>query len=134
MHILLRGPHASSFAGSDPLQTTSKSTLGWITAIAFLCLFLLGLIDNLKGARLPALMIGRLIGILFADRVGYLRSILIMSLGAAATLSIGIFGPADLLTAAVTDWVTRSVGKAMGLLFACHQPWARHCWHWRWLA
>ncbi|MBI4926982.1 MAG: MFS transporter [Anaerolineae bacterium] len=38
------------------MQTESKPNLGWVTAIAFLCLFLLGLIDNLKGATLPPLL------------------------------------------------------------------------------
>lgn len=38
------------------MQKTSKSTIAWVTGIAFLCLFLLGLIDNLKGATLPSLL------------------------------------------------------------------------------
>lgn len=38
------------------MKPTSKPPLGWVTAIAFLCLFLLGLIDNLKGATLPPLL------------------------------------------------------------------------------
>jgi FHS family glucose/mannose:H+ symporter-like MFS transporter len=38
------------------MQSPSKPPLGWITAIAFLCLFLLGLIDNLKGTTLPPLI------------------------------------------------------------------------------
>jgi MFS transporter, FHS family, glucose/mannose:H+ symporter len=42
--------------GKGVVQTASKSSLGWVTAIAFLCLFLLGLIDNLKGATLPAML------------------------------------------------------------------------------
>jgi MFS transporter, FHS family, glucose/mannose:H+ symporter len=41
---------------SGILQTPPKSTIGWVTAIAFLCLFLLGLVDNLKGATLPAVL------------------------------------------------------------------------------
>lgn len=37
-------------------ETRSKTSLVWVTAIAFLCLFILGLVDNLKGATLPALL------------------------------------------------------------------------------
>jgi MFS transporter, FHS family, glucose/mannose:H+ symporter len=97
--------------------------LGVTTSALFLSLYFGGI------------MMGRLIGTLFVDRVGYLRSILIMSLCATATLSIGIFGPGQwywllpltglffsiifpTLTAAVTDRVAGSVGTVMGLLFA----------------
>ena len=38
------------------MKIASKQQLGWVTTIAFLCLFLLGLIDNLKGATLPSLL------------------------------------------------------------------------------
>jgi MFS transporter, FHS family, glucose/mannose:H+ symporter len=81
------------------------------------------------------LMLGRLIGTVFVDKVGYLRSILIMTLCAAACLAVGIYGPGrsywllpltglffsiifPTLTAAVTDRVTGNVGTVMGLLFA----------------
>jgi MFS transporter, FHS family, glucose/mannose:H+ symporter len=81
------------------------------------------------------LMIGRLVGIMFVDKIGYLRSILIMTLCATACLAVGIFGPGrsywllpltglffsiifPTLTAAVTDRVSGNVGTVMGLLFA----------------
>jgi MFS transporter, FHS family, glucose/mannose:H+ symporter len=81
------------------------------------------------------LMLGRLIGTVFVDRVGYLRSILIMTLCATACLAVGIYGPGrsywllpltglffsiifPTLTAAVTDRVTGNVGTVIGLLFA----------------
>lgn len=38
------------------MKLASKPSLGWVTAIAFLCLFLLGLVDNLKGATLPPML------------------------------------------------------------------------------
>jgi MFS transporter, FHS family, glucose/mannose:H+ symporter len=81
------------------------------------------------------IMLGRLIGTVFVDKVGYLRSILIMTICAAVCLALGIFGPGrsywllpltglffsiifPTLTAAVTDRVTGNVGTVMGLLFA----------------
>jgi MFS transporter, FHS family, glucose/mannose:H+ symporter len=81
------------------------------------------------------IMIGRLIGTVFVDRVGYLRSILIMTLCATACLAVGIYGPGrsywllpltglffsiifPTLTAAVADRVTGNVGTVIGLLFA----------------
>jgi MFS transporter, FHS family, glucose/mannose:H+ symporter len=81
------------------------------------------------------IMIGRLIGTVFVEKVGYLRSILIVSICATACLFIGLFGPGlsyyflpltglfysiifPTLTAAGTDRVTENVGTVMGLLFA----------------
>lgn len=81
------------------------------------------------------LMIGRLVGSFFVERIGYLRSILIMSTGSTICLALGIFGPGvsywilpltgfflsvifPTLTAAVTDRVTDNVGTVVGLLFA----------------
>jgi fucose permease len=81
------------------------------------------------------LMVGRLIGTFFVERVGYLRSILIVALCATISLAVGTFGPGysywllpltglffsivfPTLTAAATDRVTENVGTLMGLLFA----------------
>jgi len=80
------------------------------------------------------LMVGRLLGTFFVDRVGYLRSILLMALGSTACLAIGLFGPGrayyllpvsglffsiifPTLTALVSDRATGSVGAVIGLLF-----------------
>jgi FHS family glucose/mannose:H+ symporter-like MFS transporter len=81
------------------------------------------------------LMVGRLLGTVFVEKVGYLRSILVMALAATACLAIGTFGPGysfwllpltglffsiifPTLTAATSDRVTENVGTLMGLLFA----------------
>lgn len=81
------------------------------------------------------IMVGRLLGSLFVERVGYLRSILLMGLGGVFCLALGIFGPGraywllpltglffsvifPTLTAAAADRVTENVGTVMGLLFA----------------
>ena len=81
------------------------------------------------------LMVGRLLGTLFVERIGYLRSILIMAAGATICLGFGMYGPGNAywllpltglffsiifptLTAAASDQVTENVGTLMGLLFA----------------
>jgi fucose permease len=81
------------------------------------------------------LMIGRLLGSLFVERIGYLRSILIMSACATLCIAAGLFGPGNAywmlpltglffsvifptLTAAASNQVTENVGTLMGLLFA----------------
>jgi len=46
---------------------SSKAAFGWVTAIAYLCLFLLSLIDILKGATLPSLIAERSLSIPKAD-------------------------------------------------------------------
>ena len=98
-------------------------SLSVTTSAAFLSLYFAGM------------MVGRLLGTLFVERVGYLRSILIMALGGAVCLAIGLFGPGlsywmlpvtglffsiifPTLTAAAADRVTENVGTVMGLLFA----------------
>jgi MFS transporter, FHS family, glucose/mannose:H+ symporter len=97
--------------------------LGIAESAAFLSLYFAGL------------MVGRLLGTFFVERVGYLRSILIMALFATASLGLGLFGPGKMywllpltglffsiifptLTAAVADRVTGNMGTVMGLLFA----------------
>jgi FHS family glucose/mannose:H+ symporter-like MFS transporter len=81
------------------------------------------------------LMVGRLLGTLFVERVGYLRSILIVATCATLCIAVGLFGPGKAywllpltglffaiifptLTAAASDRVTENVGTLMGLLFA----------------
>jgi fucose permease len=81
------------------------------------------------------LMVGRLLGSLFVERVGYLRSILIMATCATLCIAGGLFGPGNAywllpltglffsiifptLTAAASDRATENVGTLMGLLFA----------------
>jgi fucose permease len=81
------------------------------------------------------LMVGRLLGTLFVERVGYMRSIFIVSLCATLCVAIGLFGPGPsywllpltglffsivfpTLTAAATEGVTENLGTLMGLLFA----------------
>ena len=81
------------------------------------------------------IMVGRLLGTVFVEKVGYLRSILFVSMGATLCLALGIFGPGKsywllpltglffsiifpTLTAAAADRVTENVGTVMGLLFA----------------
>ena len=81
------------------------------------------------------LMVGRLLGTVFVERLGYLRSILIMAVGSTIVLWIGLLGPGmaywllplsglffsiifPTITAAVADRVTENVGTVMGLLFA----------------
>ncbi|MBV7334682.1 MFS transporter [Chloroflexi bacterium TSY] len=80
------------------------------------------------------LLVGRLIGSVFVEKVGYLRSITIVMVAAVGLLSIGIFGP-DLLafcipltglclsivfptiTAAVSKRHAENTGTILGLLF-----------------
>ena len=81
------------------------------------------------------LMAGRLLGSLFVERLGYLRSILLAAVGALICLAAGIFGPGysywllpvtglffsiifPTLTASASDRVTGSMGTVIGLLFA----------------
>jgi fucose permease len=81
------------------------------------------------------LMAGRLLGSLFVERLGYLRSILLAAVGALICLAVGIFGPGysfwllpvtglffsiifPTLTASASDRVTGSMGTVIGLLFA----------------
>ncbi|MBE0696186.1 MAG: MFS transporter, partial [Anaerolineaceae bacterium] len=97
--------------------------LGVTQSSAFLSIYFAGL------------MIGRLLGTIFVEKVGYQRSILIVSICATACLAVGLFGPGlsyyflpltglffsiifPTLTAAATDRVTENIGTVMGLLFA----------------
>jgi fucose permease len=80
------------------------------------------------------LMIGRLIGGFFVHRVGYLRSILIMTIGSIFCVVAGLFGPKEMafflpltgfffsiifptITAAVSDTHTENGNTILGVLF-----------------
>jgi fucose permease len=78
--------------------------------------------------------IGRLVGSFFVERVGYLRSVLIMSIASAVCVGFGIFGPGWMafclplsgfsmsiifptITAAASDLHSENVSSVLGLLF-----------------
>ena len=80
------------------------------------------------------MMLGRLIGGFFVHRIGYLRAILIMSIGALVCVIAGLFGPKELafllpvtgfflsiifptITAAVSDTHTENGNTILGVLF-----------------
>jgi FHS family glucose/mannose:H+ symporter-like MFS transporter len=77
------------------------------------------------------IMIGRLLGGFFVQRAGYLRSILLVSLGALICMVIGLYGPSIFLaltglflsiifptiTAAVSDMYTENINTILGVLF-----------------
>jgi len=80
------------------------------------------------------IMLGRLVGSFFVERLGYLKSILFASLGASACLALGLFGPAQFalllpgcgfflsiifptITAAVSDAHKENMNTILGLLF-----------------
>lgn len=79
-------------------------------------------------------MIGRLIGSIFVERIGYLRSVLLAAIGALLSILIALFGPPSLaiflpvsglfcsiifptITAAVSRLHTQNTGTILGLLF-----------------
>ncbi len=80
------------------------------------------------------LMVGRLIGGFFVHRVGYLRSILIASIGGTLCIALGLFGPDNFafflpltglffsivfptITAAVSDLHTENINTLLGVLY-----------------
>jgi fucose permease len=80
------------------------------------------------------MMIGRLIGGFFVHRIGYLRSILFMSIGGILCIMAGLFGPKEAafllpitgfflsitfptITAAVSDTHTENGNTILGVLF-----------------
>lgn len=80
------------------------------------------------------LMIGRLLGGFFVHRIGYLRSILFMTLGGIVCIAAGLFGPHEIsfllamtgfflsiifptITAAVSDTHTENANTVLGVLF-----------------
>lgn len=99
------------------METTHKPSLGWVTAIAFLCLFLLGLMDNLKGATLPPL----LVEMNFSDSQG--GTILLWAyLGfLAAALLVGVLsdlaGNRAVVLAAAASLLLGTIGYSMARQF-----------------
>ena len=80
------------------------------------------------------MMIGRLLGGFFVHRIGYLRSILIMTIGGILCIVAGLFGPKEVsfllpttgfflsiifptITAAVSDTHTKNANTILGVLF-----------------
>jgi fucose permease len=80
------------------------------------------------------MMLGRLVGGFFVHRIGYLRSIFFMSIGALLCVIAGLFGPKELafllpmtgfflsitfptITAAVSDTHTENGNTVLGVLF-----------------
>jgi FHS family glucose/mannose:H+ symporter-like MFS transporter len=80
------------------------------------------------------MMLGRLVGGFFVHRIGYLRSILFMTIGAFLCIIAGLFGPKELslllpitgfflsiifptITAAVSDTHTENGNTILGVLF-----------------
>jgi fucose permease len=80
------------------------------------------------------LMVGRLVGAFFVQRIGYLRSILFMSIGGALCIAIGLFGPKETffllpmtgfflsitfptITAAASDAQAENGNTILGVLF-----------------
>ena len=80
------------------------------------------------------LMIGRLLGGFFVHRIGYLRSILFMTIGGIICIVAGLFGPHEIsfllamtgfflsiifptITAAVSDTHTENANTVLGVLF-----------------
>lgn len=92
------------------MDTIKKSSFAGVTVIAFLCLFLLGLIDNLKGATLPPVLAELALSdaqggtILLWAYIGFLTAALLVGvlsdlagnrvvvLFSAACLALGILG------------------------------------------
>jgi FHS family glucose/mannose:H+ symporter-like MFS transporter len=79
-------------------------------------------------------MLGRFVGSFFVEKFGYLRSILVASLGACACVGLGLFGPAQFslllpvsglflsiifptITAAVSSVHNENMNTILGLLF-----------------
>jgi MFS transporter, FHS family, glucose/mannose:H+ symporter len=80
------------------------------------------------------LMLGRLLGSFVVQRIGYLRSVLLATIGALTCIAVGLFGPRSLsfflpltglffsiifptLTAAASEAHTESVNTILGVLF-----------------
>jgi fucose permease len=80
------------------------------------------------------LMLGRLLGSFVVQRIGYLRSVLLTTIGALTCIAVGLFGPRSLsfflpltglffsiifptLTAAASESHTENVNTILGVLF-----------------
>lgn len=93
-----------------------------------------GLSTQMLSLYFGLMMAGRLLGSFFVERIGYLRILLLASLGAFVSIALGIFGPPEIffflplsgfflsiifptVTAAVSDQHTENQGAILGLLF-----------------
>jgi fucose permease len=154
--IFLRFPKAEEKAQLDfrhiP-QIAFKGQLPWFyVAIAFyvaaeigLASWLVTFLQETRGISVTAsnqslslffamLMIGRLLGGFFVQRIGYLRSILFMTIGGTICIVAGLFGPKETFfllpitglffsiifptfTAAVSDTHTENANTILGVLF-----------------
>ena len=154
--IFLRFPKAEEKAQLDfrhiP-QIAFKRQLPWFyAAITFyvaaeigLASWLVTFLQETRSATIAAsnqslslffamLMAGRLLGGFFVHRIGYLRSIFFMSIGALLCILTGLFGPKELsfllpttgfflsiifptITAAVSDTHTENTNTVLGVLF-----------------
>jgi fucose permease len=80
------------------------------------------------------IVVGRLLGSFFVEKIGYLKSVVIASVGGAVCIALGVFGPAwcafflpleglfqsitfPTITAAVCDIHKKNQGSILGLLF-----------------
>jgi fucose permease len=134
-------------------QIAFKEQLPWFyTAIAFyvaaeigIASWLVTFLQDVRGASVASstqalalfffmLMVGRLIGAFFVRRIGYLRSILFMSIGGAICIIGGLYGPKEIslllpltgfffsiifptITAAVSDTHSVNANTILGVLF-----------------
>ena len=154
--IFLRFPKAEETTQIDfrhiP-QIAFKEQLPWFyTAIAFyvaaeigIASWLVTFLQDVRGASVASstqalalfffmLMVGRLIGAFFVRRIGYLRSILFMSIGGAICIIGGLYGPKEIslllpltgfffsiifptITAAVSDTHSVNANTILGVLF-----------------
>lgn len=154
--IFLQFPKAEEKAQLDfrhiP-QIAFKGQLPWFyTAIAFyvaaeigMASWLVTFLQKIHGASVTSsnqslslffamIMIGRLVGGFFVHRIGYLRSILFMSIGALFCIGFGLFGSKEIsfllpitgfflsiifptFTAAVSDAHTENANTILGVLF-----------------
>ena len=154
--IFLRFPKAEETTQIDfrhiP-QIAFKGQLPWFySAIAFyvaaeigMASWLVTFLQDVRGASVASstqalalfffmLMVGRLIGAFFVHRIGYLRSILFMSIGGIICIIGGLYGPKELslllpltgfffsiifptITAAVSDTHSVNANTILGLLF-----------------
>lgn len=130
-----------AFKGTLPLFYLAIAS--YVAAEIGLASWLVTYLQEMRGATVinsnqslslffAALMIGRLIGGFFVQRLGYVRSILFAALGAAICLGVGTFTTLSLflpltgfffsiifptITAAVSDDHTENVNTILGTLF-----------------
>jgi MFS transporter, FHS family, glucose/mannose:H+ symporter len=125
LYILLMAYVGTEIATVAWLVTYLQEVRGQSVTLSstFLSLFFVGL------------MVGRFIGSFVVDRIGYVVSLMIASIGSTICLSMGIFGPPSFVfflslsglfysiifpvtTAMASDLHSENVGTVIGLLFA----------------